>query len=506
MILQSNELKVMKYILPVIVFCGAVALSGCTSPSSETAVTEIREKPNIIYILADDLGYGDIGAYGQEKIETPNIDKLAAGGILFTNHYSGSTVCAPSRSVLMTGLHTGHTPVRGNKEFQPEGQHPLTDTVLTIPQLLKDQGYATGAFGKWGLGFIGTSGDPNTQGFDKFYGYNCQRQAHRYYPAHLWDNASKVMLPGNDWENKSTYAPDVIQEQALAFIEDNKDRPFFMYVPMVIPHAELAAPEDYLLQKYRQKFTEEKPFVGSKGADYGPDLEVRKYQSQPEPHATFAAMVQRMDVHVGQIMSKLKDLGIDNNTIIMFTSDNGPHLEGGADPDFFNSNGNLRGFKRDLYEGGIRVPFIVNWPSWIKPGRVSDHISAFWDVLPTVAELAGAEVPQSDGVSFLPTLMGEDDQETHDFLYWEFVERGGKQAIRKGDWKAVRLDVTKNPDAPIELYNLKDDPSENNDLADQHPEIVEEMERLMAESHEPNPVFHLFSSESGLTVEAVGAK
>lgn len=483
-----NKIIIGFFLLPILFF-------RCSPKPSETSISDHQEKVNIIYILADDLGYGDLGCYGQDKIETPNIDKLAAGGIIFTNHYSGSTVCAPSRSALMTGMHTGHTPVRGNKEYEPEGQHPLTDSVRTLPEILREAGYVTGAFGKWGLGFVGTTGDPKTQGFDKFYGYNCQRQAHRYYPVHLWDNDSKVMLPGNDWKNKTTYAPDVIQQKALSFIEDNKGQPFFMYVPMVIPHAELAAPEDSLLQKYRNRFTEEKPFVGTKGADYGPDLEVRKYQSQPEPRATYAAMIQRLDVHVGQIVEKLEDLGIAHNTIIMVTSDNGPHVEGGNDPDFFNSNGKLRGVKRDLYEGGIRVPFIINWPSKIAAGRVTDHISAFWDVMPTIAEIAGAEdVPGSDGLSFLPTLL-EQDQPVHEYLYWEFVAQGGKQAVRKGNWKAVRLNVKKNANAPLELYNLSEDPSESNDLALEYPNIVKEMETIMAQSHEQNPVFPLFASE-----------
>ncbi|MEX2336501.1 MAG: arylsulfatase [Fulvivirga sp.] len=473
----------------------AVFAFGC-SPNTKS-VSENLGKPNIIYILADDLGYGDLGCYGQEKIETPNIDKLAAGGIKFTNHYSGSTVCAPSRSSLMTGLHTGHTPVRGNKEHKPEGQQALPDSVTAIAQVMKTAGYATGAFGKWGLGFIGTTGDPNHQGFDQFFGYNCQRQAHRYYPEYLWHNSKKVFLPGNDWKNKETYAQDVIQEKTLAFIEANKDKPFFAFVPMVIPHAELAAPEDSLLQKYRNKFTEEKPYKGGKGSAYGPDLKISRYQPQPEPRATFAAMVQRMDVYVGQIVEKLEKAGIADNTIIMFASDNGPHKEGGADPNFFQSNGELRGHKRDLYEGGIRTPFIVNWPSKVKAGQTSAHISAFWDILPTLAEIAGAEqVPENDGISFLPTILGEKDQAKHDNLYWEFVEQGGKQAVRKGDWKAVKVNVKENPDAPIELYNLAKDLSEQNDVASQHPDIVKEMNAIMDKSHESNQLFPLFSSES----------
>lgn len=485
------------------VFLLVVNSIGCSPNPNERLDSKNQGKPNIVYILADDLGYGDLAYYGQDKIKTPNLDKLAAGGMIFTNHYAGSTVCAPSRSALMTGLHTGHTPVRGNKEFQPEGQEPLPDSVITIAKVMKGAGYTTGAFGKWGLGFIGTTGDPNVQGFDKFFGYNCQRQAHRYYPQHLWDNEKKILLPGNDWENKTTYAPDVIQEKTLAFIEENKDDPFFMFVPMVIPHAELAAPEDSLLQKYRNRFTEENPYVGKKGADYGPGLKVPMYQSQAEPRATFAAMIQRMDVHVGEIIERLEAMGIAENTIVMFASDNGPHKEGGADPDFFNSNGDLRGHKRDLYEGGIRTPLIVNWPSKIKPGQVTDHISAFWDMLPTCAEIAGVKnIPATDGISFLPTLLKQEDQPEHDYLYWEFVEQGGKQAVRKGNWKAVKVNVKKNPDAPVELYNLSEDPSETNDIAAQHPDIVREMDSLINRSHTPNPVFPLYSSEGDMEAKA----
>lgn len=454
-------------------------------------------QPNIIFILADDLGYGDLGFLGQSVIETPNLDKLAAEGMFFSNHYSGATVCAPSRSALMTGLHTGHTPIRGNFEIKPEGQYPLPDTLLTLPRIFKNAGYATGAFGKWGLGFVGTDGDPNNQCFGQFFGYNCQRIAHRYYPEYLWKNNEKVFLPGNDWIQKSTYAPEIIHKESLKFIEENAENPFFMFVPTVMPHAELAAPDGDLLDYYRKKIGEEQPHVAKAGSDYGNDpFDIPGYQSNPYPRASYAAMVALLDRQIGEIIQKLDELGLTDNTIIIFASDNGPHVEGGNDPDFFKSNGVFRGYKRDLYEGGIRTPFIVKWPRVIKKGSTSDHVSAFWDLLPTFAEIIGQEVPQAiDGISFLPTLKGETNQRTHEYLYWEFHELGGRQAIRKGDWKAVKYGVKNNPDVAMELYNLKEDPSESQDLASIHPEIIKEMENLFKEIRVPNPVFKLFPEE-----------
>lgn len=433
--------------------------------------------PNIIYILADDLGYGDLSCYGQEKFSTPHLDQLARDGIRFTRHYSGSTVCAPSRSVLMTGLHTGHTPIRGNREVKPEGQAPLPASAVTVAELLQEAGYETGAFGKWGLGFPGSEGDPVNQGFDYFFGYNCQRYAHRYYPEYLWENSEKVYLEGNDWNHTSTYAPDVIQEKTLEFIKKNKDRSFFAFVPIVIPHAELIVPDDEVFDKYLGVFPEE-PYVGPPGADYGPGLHIGMYCSQEHPHATFAAMVDRLDSYVGQLVSLLQELGIEENTLIMFTSDNGPHREGGADPEFFRSSGGLRGIKRDLYEGGIRVPFIASWPGTISAGRTSDHLSAFWDVLPTLADLCGFQPGASDGISFLPELLGK-EQKTHDLLYWEFHEQGGKQALLKDGWKAVRLQVGKDPHGPLELYELDSDPFEQNNVASRHPEMVKTLSELM---------------------------
>ncbi len=461
-----------------------LSFSGCTSQQKEL------QKPNIIYILADDLGYGDLGCYGQTKIETPHLDQLAEEGMLFTQHYSGSTVCAPSRSVLMTGLHTGHAPIRGNKEYRPEGQHPMEAEAYTVAELLKEAGYVTGAFGKWGLGFVGTEGDPNNQGFDEFFGYNCQREAHRYYPMHLWHNDQKVMLEGNDFTSTDTYAPGLIHEKALEFIEENKDEPFFLFYPNVIPHAELIIPEGEMMEKYRGQF-EETPFVSTRnGADYGDeDFSIGAYCSQPEPRTTFAAMVSLLDQQVGEVVAKLEELGLDENTIIMFTSDNGPHKEGGADPDFFDSNGLLRGYKRDLYEGGIRVPMIARWTNTIAPGSTTDHISAFWDILPTCADLAAAPVPEDiDGISFLPLLKGE-EQEKHDYLYWEFHEQGGKQAVREGKWKLVKLDVFDPSKTRFELYDLETDLSEENNIADQHPDVVASLREIMEKAHEPNAVF-----------------
>lgn len=476
----------MSRIVSLLALAMTLFFSACQSGNSPEA--QERLSPNIIYILADDLGYGDLACYGQEKFTTPHLDQLASEGIRFTRHYSGSTVCAPSRSVLMTGLHTGHTPVRGNQEVSPEGQWPLADTVLTLAELMKEAGYVTGAFGKWGLGFPGSEGDPVYQGFDLFFGYNCQRYAHRYYPEYLWENQEKIFLPGNDWSSTQTYAPDLIQEKTLEFIRSNKDNSFFAFVPIVIPHAELIVPDDELYREYLGKYPEE-AYVGRPGADYGDDMVIGMYCSQDHPHATFAAMVRRIDNYVGEIVRVLEELGIAENTLIMFTSDNGPHEEGGADPEYFNSGGGLRGVKRDLYEGGIRVPMIASWPGTIEKGRVSNHVSAFWDVLPTLAGLAGFEPPPNDGISFLPELLGEVQPE-HEFLYWEFHERGGKQAILSGPWKAIRLGVGEDPFGPLELYNLENDPYEENNVADDHPELKEKFARLMKEARIPSGKFN----------------
>jgi arylsulfatase A-like enzyme len=464
----------------------ALTLTACVSKNARTELQQTA--PNIIYILADDLGYGDLGSYGQDKFTTPHLDQLAMGGIRFTRHYSGSTVCAPSRSVLMTGLHTGHTPIRGNQEVKPEGQWPLPASAHTLAEGLKEVGYVTGAFGKWGLGYPGSEGDPVNQGFDRFFGYNCQRYAHRYYPEYLWENLEKVYLEGNDWTTTQTYAPDVIQQKALDFIRENRDTSFFAFVPIVIPHAELIVPDDDIYQNYLGNYPET-PYAGRPGADYGPELVISMYCSQKNPHATFAAMVHRIDRYVGEIVKVVEELGLSENTIIMFTSDNGPHLEGGADPRFFNSNAGLRGFKRDLYEGGVRVPFIVSWTGTIDGGRISDHSSAFWDVLPTLADLTGFKYEETDGISFLPELLGS-EQTKHDFLYWEFHEMGGKQAILKDEWKAVRLNVGKEPGGPLELYNLETDPFEEDNVAEAHPDMAKSFARMIDEEREPSEKFN----------------
>jgi arylsulfatase A-like enzyme len=475
----------MKNCMHLILMILALGLVTCAPGNKKESE---QRPPNIIYILADDLGYGDLGSYGQELFATPRLDQLAQNGIRFTRHYAGSTVCAPSRSVLMTGLHTGHTPIRGNQEVRPEGQWPLPATAHTLAEGLKEAGYVTGAFGKWGLGYPGSEGDPLNQGFDRFFGYNCQRYAHRYYPEYLWKNSEKVYLEGNDWSTTTTYAPDLIQQYTLDFIREFKDTAFFAFVPMVIPHAELIVPEDEIFRQYLGTYPET-PYLGRPGADYGPDMKISMYCSQEFPRATFAAMVHRLDAYVGEIVDLIDELGLGENTLIMFTSDNGPHMEGGADPDFFNSNGGLRGYKRDLYEGGIRVPFIVSWPGTIEAGGVSDHPSAFWDVKPTLAELTGFICKESDGISFLPGMLGK-EQETHPFLYWEFHEQGGKQALLAGKWKAVRLQVGEDPDAALELYNLEEDPSEERNVADEHPDLVEKFARMMTEEREPSAKFN----------------
>ena len=469
----------MKNILLLVISIITIAQISCLRAQTNNS------KPNIVYILADDLGYGDLSCFGQNKFSTPNIDALAEKGIKFTQHYSGSTVCAPSRSALITGQHTGHTTVRGNFEIQPEGQYPIKDSDFTIAELLKQEGYATGAFGKWGLGPVGSSGDPINQGFDQFYGYNCQRLSHSYYPYHLWDNDKKIILEDNSGSKEGVYAPNIIHKKALDFIDANKNNPFFLFYPSTIPHAELAAPEEYM-EKFRAEFTPDKPYYG---VDEGPRYKLGGYSSQNDPHAAFAAMVTLLDDQVGEIVARLEKLGIANNTLIIFTSDNGAHKEGGADPGFFNSSGKLRGFKRDLYEGGIRVPMVARWDGKITPGSETDHISAFWDLMPTLSDIVGVAPPEStDGISFLPALLGENQPE-HDYLYWEFPARAGSQAVRMGKWKAVRTDANKGMTSPVELYDLTTDISEKNNLASQFPAVADSMAQIMISAHEKSDKF-----------------
>ena len=418
-------------------------------------LTTAQTRPNIIFIQADDLGYGDLSCYGQRKFRTPNIDRLAAEGMRFTQYYAGSTVCAPSRSALMTGQHTGHTRIRGN------ARHPLLPVDVTVAETLKSAAYKTALIGKWGLGEAGTTGVPNRQGFDYFFGYLNQRHAHNYYPTFLWRNEKRIdlrnLVPDEDAEgagvstNRVDYAHDLMAEEALKFIEGNGGGPFFIYLAFTIPHANNEAKNKGM----------EVPDLGEFASEDWPDQEKAK-----------AAMITRLDRDVGRLMALLKKLGIDDNTLVFFTSDNGPHREGGADPDFFDSNGPLRGIKRDLYEGGIRVPMIARWPKRIKAGAKSDQVWAHWDLLPTLAEVAGVKPPADiDGVSMFNALRGR-RQRDHEFLYWEFHERGFSQAARMGDWKAVR----KSPDSPLELYDLKNDLGEQNDGAAKHPEIVKKIE------------------------------
>lgn len=467
----------------------------CLGMGGLVTVQAQQQKPNVVFILADDLGYGDLGCYGQEKFETPNIDRLAQDGMRFTQCYSGTTVSAPSRSCLLTGMHSGHTPVRGNIELDPEGQFPLPASTHTIFHTFKEAGYKTSAFGKWGLGFVGTSGDPRSQGCDRFYGFNCQLLAHSYYPDHLWDNDQRVTLDDNVLEveyGKGTYAPDLIHSKALEYLDSmTADEPFFMWYPTILPHAELIVPEDSIIKHYRGKF----PEVAYKGTEPGnPAFRQGGYCTQLQPHATFAAMVARLDMYVGQIVAKLKEKGLYDNTIIIFSSDNGPHMEGGADPDFFNSNGIYRGYKRDLYEGGIRVPMIVSWHGHIQAGMETDFMCAFWDMLPTFRQITNPKakpVEGEDGVSLLPLLTGKKGQQEHEYLYFEFQELNGRQAVRKGNWKLLHMNV-RGERPYYELYNIAADPSERHNVLDEYPEIAEELKAIMQSGHVDNPDFPLF--------------
>jgi len=442
-------------------------------------------KPNIIYIMADDLGYSEVGCYGQESIQTPNIDKLASEGMKFTQHYSGSPVCAPARSVLMTGLHTGHTPSRGNLEVDPYGQFPLPGETTTVAELLKKAGYVTAMYGKWGLGVENTTGDPNLQGFDDFYGYYCQVHAHNSFPEYLYHNGEKVMLnnevnymPEDHWTRglggyatkKIDYSNDDFFEMALEFIDNNRENPFFLYIPVTMPHDNGEAPEG---EKYES-----------------PTLEPYEDEDWSYEKKSRAAVITRMDNYIGLIMEELEKTDLSHNTILIFTSDNGCD-----NPSFFDGSGVLRGMKRDVYEGGIRVPLIIRWPGKIIAGSVSDHVSAFWDFLPTACEIAGLDIEiETDGISYLPELLGKPQSE-HEYLYWEFQELGKKQAARKGKWKAVRLNVYKTPDAPLELYNLETDIGEQNNVAGQFPEVVKQMEEIIEEAHASDPNWPMFADE-----------
>ncbi|MEL6695933.1 MAG: arylsulfatase [Bacteroidota bacterium] len=452
--------------------------------------------PNIIYILVDDMGYGDLGSYGQKVIPTPNLDKMAAEGMMFTQHYAGSTVCAPSRGSLMTGMHSGHGKVRGNYETGPfgfGGELALESHDQTIAEILSEAGYRTGLVGKWGLGMNGTSGEPTQKGFDYYFGFLNQAHAHWQYPEYLFRNGEKVFIPENREGKRENYTNDMFTEEAIEFIQKKDDNPFFLYLAYTTPHAELLVPEDSIFNLYKGKF-DEKPFVKNKQG--GNKDGFGTYASQDYPKAAYATMVHRIDMDVKKILDQLKAMGIDENTVVMFSSDNGPHKEGGAHPSYFDSNGPLRGMKRDLYEGGIRVPLIVRWPQTIAKGTKTDHISGFWDVLPTLAEVANIDVKniEVDGISFYPTLVGQpQDQMDHAYMYWEFHEdKYSHQAIRKEKWKAVRLD----PNGAVELYNLETDLAEAHNVADQYPNIADEMGDLMDDARTPHPVWPLKASAS----------
>ena len=495
------------FIFPFVICYSLLLLESCTSK-----VQERPSKPNIIYILADDLGYAELGCYGQEKIETPNIDALAKGGMRFTQHYSGAPVCAPSRCVLLTGKHLGHAQIRGNDEWADrgdvwnfeatakdpnlEGQRPLKAGTKTIGTLLQSVGYITGIVGKWGLGAPLTEGIPNKQGFDFFYGYNCQRQAHTFFPVHLWKDTTKVLLnnkmvpprtklpEGADPLNPESYAdfwlneysPELMQKEVISFINENKDKPFLMYYATPIPHNPLQAPKKWI-DYYIKKFGDEEPYDGS-----------REYFPHRYPHACYAAMVSYLDEQVGEIVTTLKELGLYENTIIIFTSDNGPTYTGGADSPWFDS---ARPFKSEfgwgkgsVNEGGMRIPMIAQWPGKITAGTETNLISAFYDVLPTFCEITNIEIPPDiDGISFLPTLLGKENQEKHDFLYWEFPESGGQQAVRMGKWKGVRKQIDKDS-LRVQLYNLDEDIQELNDVSYLYPDIVQKIESIFKNEHE----------------------
>jgi uncharacterized sulfatase len=464
-------------------FSASLALAN----TADGATRPNAPRPNIVFILADDLGYGDLGCYGQKLIKTPRLDRMAREGIRFTDFYAGNTVCAPSRSVLMTGQHMGHTHVRGNAPGPDMSAQSLRDEDVTVAEVLKTAGYTTGLCGKWGLGDDapgGRAGLPRRQGFDFFYGYLNQVHAHNYYPEFLWRNETKQKLANvvhrldrsyggftGGWATKRVdYSHDLIADEAIGFIEDSAqgDRPFFLYLALTIPHANNEATR------------------GTGDGQEVPDYGIYADRDWPNQDKGQAAMITRMDGDVGRILDLLKKLNIDERTVVMFSSDNGPHNEGGHNPERFSPSGPLRGMKRDLSEGGIRVPFIVRWPGTTPAGTTSSHVAYFGDLMATAAELAGVEPPENiDSISLVPTLIGNpQQQESHDYLYWEFYEQGGKQAVRSGKWKAIRQPWMTGK---TRLYDLGNDVAEAHDVAQQHPEQVARLEAIMAEAHRPHP-------------------
>jgi len=513
--------------------CLAFACKPSESSTDQTAQVNTKPKPNIIYILADDLGYGDLGAFGSTKIETPNLDALAKNGMRFTQHYSGAPVCAPARYMLMTGQHAGHAYIRGNDEWRErdspsggdvwnfedmendstlEGQRPLPDGTVLFPKRLQSVGYTTGSVGKWGLGAPQTNSIPNKMGFDFFYGYNCQRQAHTYYPVHLYKNENRVplrnklvapstKLPAGADPSKSEsyagfnqvdYAPDLMFAEMVNFISENKEKPFYFYWATPIPHVALQAPQRWV-DYYEKKFDPEEPYTGNKG-----------YFPHKNPRAAYAAMVSYLDENVGKLIEHLKKEGLYENTLIIFTSDNGPTFNGGTDSEWFNSAGPFTEdpakIKGHVYEGGIRVPMIASWPGKIAPGTSSDLISSHIDMMATFAEMTGFEVPENDGISILPTLTGKEGQKQHEYLYWEFPESGGQVAIRFGDWKLIRQHLKDKETPTLELYNLKIDPLETTNVAEANPEILAQAEAIFKQAHQPSELekFRIPLLEKGL--------
>lgn len=492
-----------------------IFVTGCTTNRQGRETQAPPVKPNIIYIYADDLGYGEVGAYGQQKIRTPHLDKMAAEGMRFTQHYTSTPVCAPARCALLTGKHTGHTYIRGNRELgqfsdaAERGQWPLPEGTTTIGTLLQQAGYVTGAIGKWGLGMTGNSGHPNKQGFDYFYGYLDQKQAHNYYPTHLWENAKWDTLPNpyiyvhNARDNRNgeneeaieafakhylkagddgffdaykgeAYAIDAMSGKAEQFIRRYQDSAFFLYLPFTIPHVSLQVP-DSLLEQYLGKF-QETPYLGQQG-----------YSPHRYPLSAYAAMISALDAEVGKVFALLKELGLDENTLVMFSSDNGPTFNFGVDAKFFNSTAGLRGLKMDVYEGGIRVPMIARWPGKIKAGSITDHPSAQYDVLATLCDAADIPTPEdTDGISFLPTLLDRGNQQQHTFLYFEYPEKGGQVAVRMNKWKGVKTNLRSDPDNPWELYDLHEDRFEAANVAGEHPDVLRQLDKIVRQEHSPS--------------------
>lgn len=493
---------------------------GAACCASFAAIAATHEKPNIIFILCDDMGYGDLACYGQKYIQTPHIDQMAEDGMMFTQAYAGSPVSAPSRASIMTGQHSGHGHVRGNKEywrnvptmkygnntdFTVSGQEPYDPEHIILPEIMKKNGYATGMFGKWAGGYEGSVSTPDKRGVDEYFGYICQFQAHLYYPNYLnrysksaGDTATvRVVLDENiqhpmygaDYKKRTQYSADLIHQEALKWLDkQTENQPFYGFFTYTLPHAELAQPNDSILNFYKKKFFRDKTWGGDEGS---------RYNEAVHTHAEFAGMITRLDAYVGEIMQKLKDKGLEKNTIVIFSSDNGPHEEGGADPDFFGRDGKLRGLKRQCYEGGIRIPFIVKWPGKIEAGSVNDHQLAFYDIMPTFCELIGdKKFPRKyinkkldndcfDGISFAPTLLGENEsQKKHEFLYWEFHETN-QIGLRMGDWKMVV-----KQGVPF-MYDLSKDIHEDHNVAGEHPEQVRKMVNVILQEHRPSDLFKI---------------